>query len=304
MDGITQILKNIDDIVWGVPLIVLILSGALNVLLNLFFVIVLHRSVDGVALATVLSNAFSAAVLFVLLCRTKLPVRIRFGAFAVDRRMLPEILRIGIPSAVQGMVYQVGNMVIQTAVHSLGELSMAATAASMHLGSMIYAVPNAFGQACTTFTGQNYGAGKFERCRKTLHLSLLLSFIGTGIFTAAGLYFGRELMGLFSRDPEVIGMAYLRLLILIPFQVVNMIPEVFGGHLRGFGHSREPAWATMCGICGFRVLWTLAVFPRRRTFPVLLACYPLSFWVAAAIILIIYFRMRRSLYSPGSVIHG
>ena len=280
-----------------VPLQTLAFSGVLNVLLNLFFVIVLHMTVNGVATATVLSNAISSVLLFVRLRRSDKAIHLEWTALRIDRRSLQKILQIGIPAGIQSAVFSISNIVIQSAINSLGTVVMAASSAAFNIEVVAYDVLNSFSQACTTFVGQNYGAGKLDRCRKTLVLCLLEDALASGIAILLVLGSGHFLLSLFNRDPEVIALGYTRLMTVFTAYFFSMLYEVMSGYLRGFGISLVPALLTMLGVCGVRILWIATAFPRNRTFQTILLAYPLSLAATAVLILLallIYHPSRRT----------
>ena len=193
-----------------VPLATLAISGVINVILNLFFVIVLGMTVDGVAIATVISNAISAVILFFRLRKANDYIRLDISKLRINMRSLRHILRIGLPAGVQSAVFSISNMVIQSAINSLGTTVMAASSAAWNMEVITFNILDSFSQACTTFVGQNYGAGQLERCKKTLLLSLLEGYIVLGIAVALILHFGHPLLALFNNDPEVIALGYTR----------------------------------------------------------------------------------------------
>lgn len=280
-----------------VPLQTLAFSGILNVLLNLFFVIVLHMTVNGVATATVISNAISSVLLFVRLCRSDKAIHLDWKELHIDRKILKKILQIGFPAGIQSAVFSVSNIVIQSAINSLGTVVMAASSAAFNIEVVAYDVLNSFSQACTTFVGQNYGAGKLDRCRKTLVLCLVEDAIASGLAILLVLSSGRFLLSIFNRDPEVISIGYTRLMMVFTAYFFSMLYEVMSGYLRGFGISLVPALLTMLGVCGVRILWIAAVFPRNRTFQTILLAYPLSLAATAVLILLallIYHPSRRT----------
>ena len=269
-----------------VPLQALAFSGVLNVALNLFFVIALHMTVNGVATATVLSNAVSSGLLFVRLQRSDKSIRLDCRDLRIDRSSLKKILQIGFPAGIQSAVFSVSNIVIQSAINSLGTVVMAASSAALNIEVVAYDVLNSFSQACTTFVGQNYGAGKLQRCRKTLLLCLLEDAAASGLAIALVLGSGRFLLSIFNRDPEVISIGYTRLTIVFTAYFFSMLYEVMSGYLRGFGISLVPALLTMLGVCGVRILWITAVFPLHRTFKTIMLAYPLSLSATAVLLLI------------------
>lgn len=185
-----------------VPLAALAISGVLNVLLNLFFVIVLHMTVNGVAIATVAANAVSAALLYVRLTRTDKCVRVERKALRIDGASLKRILSIGLPAGVQSAVFSFANIVIQSAINTLGTVAIAASSAAFNVEILAYDVLNSFSQACTTFVGQNYGAGQIKRCKKTMQLSFLEGAIATFVSVVVLLLSARSLLAIFLAIPR------------------------------------------------------------------------------------------------------
>lgn len=274
------------------PLWVLAGSGVLNVILNLFFVAVLHMTVNGVAIATVISNAVSSLILFVRLLRSDKYIRVEWKRLAIDRRVLEQILKIGLPAGVQSAVFAVANIVIQSAINSLGTAVMAASSAAYNIEIFAYDVINSFSQACTTFVGQNYGAGQLDRCRRTLALCLLEDFIASASAIAIILFSGRFLLSIFNNDPEVIEIGYTRLVMIFTAYIFTMLYDVMSGYLRGFGISLVPAILTTIGVCGVRITWIELVFTHSRTFKTIMTAYPVSLASTALFVFIalLYFR--------------
>ena len=268
-----------------VPLQALAFSGVLNVLLNLFFVICLHMTVNGVAIATVLSNTVSAALLFVRLLRTEKWIHVDLRKLQIDKTALLKVLRIGLPAGIQSAVFNLANIVIQAAINSLGTVVIAASSAAYNIEILVYYIFNSFSQACTTFVGQNYGAGQLKRCKRTLLLSLLEDTITSVAAILLILFSGKFLLSLFNSDPEVISIGYTRLLMIFTAYIFSMLYEVMSGYLRGFGISLVPAILTTLGVCVTRIVWVYAVFPKDRTFHTLLMAYPVSLSITAVLIL-------------------
>lgn len=268
-----------------VPLAALAISGVLNVVLNLFFVIVLKMTVNGVATATVISNAVSSAILFIRLLKTDKCVRLDLKQLHFDFACFKRIMKIGLPSGIQSAMFSVSNIIIQSAVNSLGKLVMAASSAALNLEIFAYYVLSAFSQACTTFVGQNYGAGKIDRCKKTLALTLIEDAIATAAAVAIVLLSGRFLLSIFNNDPQVIELGYLRLKVLFFAYIFSMTYEVISGYLRGFGISLVPAVLVTIGICVVRIVWIKTVFPQNESFETILNVYPIS--LAATAVLMI-----------------
>ena len=278
------------------PLYYLIISGALNVALNLFFVLVLKMTVNGVATATVLANCFSSLVLLRRLLTTDLPVRITLRDLGIDVHIFKKIMSIGLPSGIQSAVFSISNIVIQSAINSLGTVVIAASSAAFNIEIMAYYVLNSFSQACTTFVGQNYGAGRLDRCRKALILCLVEDLIASACAIGLVLLCGKSLLAIFNNDPEVIAIGYTRLLIIFSAYTFSMLYEVMSGYLRGFGISLVPAVLTTLGVCGVRISWIQLVFPLRRTLSTIMIAYPASLSATALLIgiaLFVYQPSRR-----------
>ena len=275
------------------PLICLLTSGIINVLLNLFFVIVLKMTVDGVALATVISNLISSALLIFFLMREESDIRFSFRNLRFDRSLLSRMVAIGLPAGVQGMVFAVSNIIIQSSINKLGSDVMAASSAAFNIEIFAYYILNSFGQACTTFIGQNYGAGKPERCIRASRIAFAQDLIVTVTMSLLILLAGRPLLGIFNSDPAVAAVGIIRLRYVLLSEGINVVIEIISGCMRGYGRSFVPAVICTAGICGVRISWVYTAFRRDSTFPTLLKAYPLS-WTATALALIVaYIVMRR-----------
>ncbi len=278
-----------------VPLIALTVSGVLNVILNLFFVIVLKMNVNGVAIATVLSNAVSSVLLLRRLLHGDL-VRVELKQLRIDPAIFRKIMRIGLPAGIQGAIFSVSNIITQSAINSLGTVVMAASSAAFNIEIIAYDVLNSFSQACTTFVGQNYGAGKIGRCKKTMLLCLGEDIIASAIAIVLVLLTGKYLLAVFNNDPQVIEIGYSRLLILFGSYIFSLTYEILSGYLRGFGISLVPAILTLFGVCGVRIIWINTVFPLHHTFQSIMLVYPISLATTAVLIfiaLLVYRPSRR-----------
>lgn len=278
------------------PLIALTLSGILNVLLNLFFVIVLKMSVNGVATATVLANVVSAGILYIKLVKSDKYIKVEFKKLRIDGKVFAKIMQIGLPAGIQSAVFAVANIVIQGAINSLGTTVIAASSAAFNIEIIAYNVMNSFSQACTTFVGQNFGANKIDRCKKTLFLCLIEDAIASGTAIFIVLITGKFLLSIFNNNPEVIEIGYTRLVIIFIAYIFSMLYEVMSGYLRGFGFSLVPAILTTIGVCVLRIIWINTVFPANRTFVTIMTAYPVSLATTAVLIfiaLIIYRPSKR-----------
>ena len=284
------------------PLLCLIIAGLSNVGLNIFFVRVAGMSADGVALATVISNAISSALLFIFLLRSKGLIRVRFRDFRIDPVLLKQMLLIGLPAGLQGMVFSLSNISIQSAVNVLGADIMAASSAAFNVEIFVYYVMNAFGQACTTFIGQNVGAGQRDRCRRIFRISLLMALLFTVVLGGLVLLFRVPILRIFNSEEAVITYGSLRLIYILLWYPLNMLNELFSGALRGFGRSLPPALISMAGICGTRFIWIRTVFPDNPTFNTLMQVYPISWAVTAVILVIVYLFLQKKLYGSRTAV--
>ena len=266
------------------PLAALAISGVLNVLLNLFFVIVMRMTVEGVAIATVTANAISSALLMRKLIKSELLVKIELKKLKISWPILGRILKIGVPAGIQSAVFSLSNIVIQSAINSLGKIVMAASSAAFNIEIMAYYILNSFGQACTTFVGQNYGAAQIDRCRKAFKLCLIEGAIATACAVGITLVSGKFLLSLFNNDPEVIRLGFVRLEFIFASYIFSTFYDGMSGYLRGFGISLTPALLTMLGVCGIRVLWVATVFPKNPCFETIMQVYPISLAVNAVLI--------------------
>ncbi len=285
------ILRSIGDT--RTPLLVLLTAGIVNVALNFFFVLKLHRSVDGVAIATVVSNFISAGTLFILLIRSRGEVHIDLRSLRVDWQTLVKMLKIGVPAGVQRMVFSLANACVQSAVNSLGDTAMAASTAASNIETMTFQFVTSFGQACTTFTGQNCGARDLRRCRRGLWVTLLTGEIVMLLGGAVLLTFARRLLGIFSSDAQTIEMGLLRFRYMYFGQLFYLVLEVISGYMRGFGMSMTPAVCSIVFICGTRILWVFTIFRKIGTYSSLMLVYPVSLSVTAFVIAIGCFALRK-----------
>ena len=276
-----------------IPFLALVIAGIINVGLNVFFVVFMGRTVDGVATATVISNMISGIVLLLFLKKSKTPARFDEKKLRISGSVLKKILKIGIPSSLQACVFSAANIIIQSAINSLGTLVAAASSAAFNIEIFSYYVLNSFGQACTTFTGQNYGARKFDRCKKSLRLCLIEGIVIEGLMVSFLLFFGRDLIAIFRPgDPELVEIGYIRVMFITTAHLLSLFYDVMSGYMRGYGISLSPALVTMCCICGIRIIWIYTVFEKYRSFTSIMAVYPLSLGVNALAIFILLLIKR------------
>lgn len=276
------------------PLIALAIASGVNIVLNLLFVLQFDWGIAGVAAATVLANVVSAIILFDELLKAEGVIKLHLNALIIDRDELFEIVRIGLPAGVQGMVFSLSNLLIQAAINSLGADAMAASAAAFTIEINVFCVVNGFGQAATTFVGQNYGAGNLRRCKRVTWLAMGLSALFMQTLCFVILFFAENVLSLFNSDPEVIRLGVIRLWYIVAPELINVVMEGFSGALRGYGISMTPAVITLVCVCGVRVTWVFTAFRSVPAYETLMAVYPISWLITAVVLIAAYFyHMKR-----------
>ncbi len=271
------------------PLIALIFASTMNIALNLVFVLKFDWGIEGVAVATDIANTCAAIMLFVVLLKTDGYLRLDFSEMKIDRAGLKEIISIGLPAGVQGMVFSLSNVLIQSAINSLGPNVMAGSAAAFTIEINMFCIMNAFGQAATTFVGQNYGAGNLARCKDVTRTAIKIGSIVIISLSILILYFVENLIGFYSSDPAVIETGAIRLWFFMSAEIVNVFMEVLAGSLRGYGFSTAPAVITLIFACGIRVFWVFVIFEMYPSYKVLMAVYPVT-WIVTTIVLVFAYR--------------
>ena len=271
------------------PLIALAAASILNIALNLIFVTQFDFGMEGVAWATTISNAISAAILFYALLHSVGLVRLRLDKKTIDKSCLKEIVRIGLPAGIQGMVFSLSNLLIQAAINSLGPDAMAASAAAFTVEINVFCLTMGFGQAATTFVSQNYGAGNLPRCKQATWTALKINVILMLILSATILYFGESLVRFFNEDAEVVRLGVIRLWYIIAPEIISVVMEIVSGALRGYGISLAPAIITLICVCGIRITWVFTVFREIPTYAALMTVYGVS-WFVTMIFLILAYR--------------
>lgn len=287
------------------PLYYLSIAGIINVLLNLLLVIVFHMSVAGVAIATVISQVVSMVLVLMCLVRSHGVIRLSLKECRVDKASLLNMLQVGLPAGMQGTLFSISNVLIQSSVNSFGSLVVAGNGVASNLEGFVYTAMNAQYQADMTFASQNYGAGKYDRVRKTMWCCLgLVTVIGLGLGLLM-LAFGKPLMGLYNSDPEVISRGMVRMGIILPSYFLCGLMDVMVGHLRGIGYSIMPMIVSLTGACVLRIVWIATVFAANPTQEVLYTSYPVSWGVTFATHFICYLivskkRLPARNASPGT----
>ncbi len=275
------------------PLYFLLIAGIVNVVLNLFFVIVLHMDVAGVATATVISQAISAVLVCLCLIRTDSDYRLDLKRLHIYKDKLIRMAKIGLPAGIQGASFSISNVLIQSSINAFGGVAMAGNTAAANIEGFVSVGMDAFSQAALSFTGQNLGAGKFKRINRIVVTCSLLG-VGVGVLLGVGAFLlGPQLLSIYTEDPAVVQSGMLRLEVSCVMQWSGGLMGVLVGVLRGMGASLLPMAITMTFVCGFRVVWLYTVFAAFPTLTVLYASYPITWLMAAVCDLICYFIVKR-----------
>lgn len=270
------------------PLYCLLASGGINVALNLLFVIVFGWDVAGVAVATGAANGISATIILILLAREEETFRFTLRRFRIRKEPLKEILRIGIPAGLQGMVFSFSNIILQSAINSFGSAAVAGSAAAQTFEFIAYFVINSFTQAAVTFTSQNYGSGNLQRCREVYKWSMLFGVCSSLIVDVSFMLLRYPLIGLFATDPEVIRFGVTRIMMVCLFNFLANSYEITSGALRGMGYSMLPTILTVIGSCLFRIAWVFTIFREAGTFESLVIVYPITWAITGLAVITAY----------------
>ncbi|MCI2058781.1 MAG: MATE family efflux transporter [Oscillibacter sp.] len=274
------------------PLYYLIASCACNIVLDLTFVIGLKMGVMGVALATVLSQILSVSLIMVQLCRTEEAYHISLRELRIHRVIMAQMLKIGIPAGLQASMYNFSNLIIQVAVNSLGTVVVAAWTMTSKVDGVYWALSSALGTAVMSFVGQNFGAGKTDRIRRSIRVSMGLFMAFTFVMEGILLLIGRFGLGLLIDDTRVIARTWEIMTYFVPYYFVWTFIEVISGMLRGVGDAIIPVAITGVGICAMRLAWIATVFRKFHTVRGISLCYPIS-WLITAIAMTIYYARGR-----------
>ena len=279
------------------PLIAMTISGILNVGLNLLLVIVFHLHVIGVAVATVASNVLSAALVLYFLMHEEEDFRLSLKKIRVRKEDLSMTLRVGLPAGLQGMVFSLSNVVIQSSVNSFGSLAVAGNTAAQNFDFIDFCMINAFVQAGVTFTSQNFAAKKFDRCRKVFRIVFGLG-IGCGVVICSLIFLLRNhMILLFTKDPAVIEYAMIRILCTGAPHFLIGTYEIPGGCLRGMGKSIIPMIISIVGTCAFRLIWVFTVVSTHHEFSTLCLVYPISWLLTGIVMMSAYLFTRKKLFT-------
>lgn len=275
------------------PLYFLMIAGVVNVILNLFFVISLSMGVAGVALATIISQTISALLVLLCLMRTEGDYRVELKRLRIVKDKMIKMIKIGLPAGMQGALFSVSNVLIQSSVNSFGSIAMAGNTAAQNLEGFVYTAMNSLHQTCISFTGQNYGARQYKRMGKILVICLGC-VIAVGVLMGNGVYLaGGVLLKLYSPDAEVIKYGMLRLFYICTTYALCGMMDVMVGSLRGMGYGIMPMLVSLTGACLFRVVWIMTVFKSYHSLEVLYVSYPISWGLTFTVHLLCFFIVYR-----------
>ena len=274
------------------PLFFLMISGAINAVLNLLLVIVFHLGVAGVAIATVISQLISCFLVLRCLCRSESSYRLQFSKLMIRGIYFKQILQVGLPAGIQSTVINFSNVLLQSSVNSFGSIAMAGYTAANNIFGFLYVSVNSITQACMSFTSQNYGVGRHKRMDRVLLDCLILSVVVSGVLGGSAYLFGPQLLTIYTKDPQVIACGVEILLYTTVTYFLCGIMDLFPGALRGMGHSAVPMILSVIGTVGMRIFWIYLIFPAHRSLSVLFISYPAS-WIFTIIMQVICFFLVR-----------
>ncbi len=270
------------------PLFYLVIAGVINVCLNLIFVIVFHMGVAGVAVATVLAQCVSTALIIKCLLTSEGYIKLHLNRLHISWDKMRKIAAIGLPAGIQGSLFSISNVLIQSSINSFGSVAMAGSTAGANVEGFVYTAMNSVHQTAVSFTGQNLGGKRYARISKIL-IECILFVTVIGLVMGNGVvFFGNQILGFYSSDPEVIAYGLQRMSIICTFYFLCGIMDVMVGSIRGLGYAIMPMIVSLLGACAFRVVWICTVFQWDRTLDTLYISYPVS-WALTAFVHVICF---------------
>ena len=277
------------------PMYFLTFAGVVNIVLNLIFVIVLKMDVAGVAIATVISQCISAFLVLRCLVREQGAIHLDVKKLGIDAAEFKNIVRIGLPAGLQGCVFSLSNVVIQSSINSFGETTVSGSAASANLEGFVYVAMNAFHHATLNFMSQNFGAGKYSRLKRVMICGLGCVIVAGLVLGNLEVLFGRRLLSLYTSSPEVIEAGIIRLTINNTLYCLCGMMDVMVGVLRGIGYSVMPMIVSLLGACGTRLIWIATIF-RIESFhriETVYIAYPISWFLTFAAHVVCYLVVRK-----------
>ena len=277
------------------PMYYLIVSGTANVILNLILVICFHLGVAGVAIGTLISNVISAVLVLLCLYRKEDEFQLRFEKAGIEKQDLIKILRIGIPAGIQGAIFSISNVFIQSGINTFGEDAIAGSSLALNFEYFTYDIAAAFAQATVTFTSQNYGAGNLKRCKKIFWLSMLFGVVFTEILSIIFMIWDQFFVSIYTISESVAFYGLIRMHHVCSLEGLTATYEVESAALRGMGKSLEPSIITVLGTVVFRMIWMVTVFRLVPTYDMLMNVYVASWIFTGVAIFIVYvYHMKRA----------
>ena len=279
------------------PLVFLVISGAVNAILNMVLVILFHLDVEGVAIATVISQMISCVLVLRCLCKTDACYQLHFSKLAINGKYLRQIFQVGVPAGIQSTVINFSNVLLQSSVNSFGSIAMAGYTAANNLLGFLYTSINAVTQACMSFTSQNYGAGKTKRMDRVLIDCLILSCAFSLTMGCCAWFFGPQLLQIYTESSAVISCGVEILSFTTVTYFLCGIMDLIPGALRGMGRSAVPMILSIIGTVGTRIVWIFWIFPYHRSLDILFLSYPVSWILTILMQVICFFIVRKSVHA-------
>ena len=278
------------------PLVFLVISGTVNAILNVILVVAFHLDVEGVAIATVISQMISCVLVLRCLCKTDAGYQLHFSKLSINGKYLRQIFQVGVPAGIQSTVINFSNVLLQSSVNSFGSIAMAGYTAANNLLGFLYTSINSVTQACMSFTSQNYGVKKTKRMDRVLIDCIILSILIATVMGGAFYVFGPQILSVYNKEPDVIksGMEILSFTTLTYF--LCGIMDLFPGAMRGMGRSGVPMILSIIGTVGTRIFWIYVIFPRNRALDVLFISYPVSWGLTIAMQVCCFILVRRKVH--------
>ena len=275
------------------PLYYLTIAGIINLFLNIFLVTVFSLGVAGVAIATVISEGVSCALILLCLKHETGAIRLYLNKIRINPEKCIDIMKIGLPAGLQGCIFSISNVLIQSSVNSFGSTVMTGNTAASNIEGFVYVSMNSLHQTCISFTSQNFGAGKFKRIKMVLINCLVIVTITGLLLGNSAYFFGKYLLSAYNNEPEVISYGLIRLSIISAMYFLCGLMDVMVGAMRGIGYSILPMIVSLIGACGLRIVWIYTVFVQFRTLDILFISYPVTWTITFLSHLTCYFIVTR-----------
>lgn len=272
------------------PLLILLLSGIVNIILNLIFVINFKLDVAGVAYATVISQTISAIIVVIILLKEDNDFKLNLKKLSINPHIFAKLVKIGVPAGFQGIMFSFSNIIIQSAINSFGPILIAGNSAAISLEGFVYTSMNGFSQGALTFTSQNLGAGKKDRIKKVVIISQFSIIVIGLVLGWLGILFDNQLLSIYSKSPDVINAGKIRVFVIFSTYFLCGIMDAMANSIRGCGHSLLPAIVTIFCVCFFRIFYLATFFriPQFHSPFYIFISYPVSWFIAWIIHLICF----------------